>query len=61
MRVVEKFRRRDFGHMDITVTISDPKTFTRPITFTQTTTLTPDSHLLEYFCSENEQDSVHFK
>ena len=61
MRVIEKFRRRDLGHMDITVTIADPKTFTRPITFTQSTTLTPDSDLLEYFCSENEQDSAHFK
>jgi hypothetical protein len=61
MRVVEMFHRRDFGHMDVTVTIEDPKTFTRPITFTQPNTLTPDSDLLEYFCSENEQDSAHFR
>jgi hypothetical protein len=61
MRVIEKFQRRDLGHMDVTVTIEDPKTFTRPITFTQPNTLTPDSDLLEYFCSENEQDSAHFK
>ena len=61
MRVIEKFRRRDLGHMDIAITIDDPKTFTRPITFTQPNTLTPDGDLLEYFCSENEQDSAHFK
>jgi len=61
MRVVEKFHRRDFGHLDVTVTIDDPKTFTRPITFTQPNTLTPDGDLLEYFCTDNEQDSAHFR
>jgi hypothetical protein len=61
MRVVERFRRRDFGHMDVTITIDDPKTFTRPITFAQPTTLTPDGDLLEYFCTDNEQDSAHFR
>jgi hypothetical protein len=47
--------------MDVTVTIEDPKTFTRPVTFTQPTTLTPDGDLLEYFCTDNEQDSAHFR
>ena len=61
MRVVEKFRRRDLGHMEVAITIDDPKTFTRPISFTQTNTLTPDGDLLEYFCLDNEQDSAHFK
>jgi hypothetical protein len=61
LRVIEKFHRRDLGHMDVSITIDDPKTFTRPITFTQPTTLTPDSDLLEYFCTDNEQDSAHFK
>ena len=61
LRVVERFHRKDLGHMDITVTIEDPKTFTRPITFTQPTTLTPDGDLLEYFCTDNEQDSAHFR
>jgi hypothetical protein len=61
MRVVERFHRKDLGHMDVTVTIEDPKTFTRPITFMQPTTLTPDGDLLEYFCTDNEQDSAHFR
>jgi hypothetical protein len=51
----------DLGHMDVAVTIDDPKTFTRPVTFTQPTTLTPDGDLLEYFCTDNEQDSAHFR
>jgi hypothetical protein len=61
LRVVERFRRRDFGHMDIQVTIDDPKTYTRPITFTQPQTLLADTDLLEYFCTDNEQDTAHFK
>ena len=61
MRVVERFRRKDLGHLDLAITIDDPKTFTRPISFTQTNTLMPDGDLLEYFCSDNEQDSAHFK
>jgi hypothetical protein len=61
MRVIERFHRKDLGHLDLTITIEDPKTFTRPISFTQPTTLTPDGDLLEYFCTDNEQDSAHFK
>ena len=61
MRVVEKFRRKDLGHLDVSITIDDPKTFTRPISYTQPNTLTPDGDLLEYFCTDNEQDSAHFK
>ncbi|HXD73844.1 MAG TPA: hypothetical protein VN628_08915 [Vicinamibacterales bacterium] len=61
MKVTEKFHRRDLGHMDVAITIADPKTFTRPIGYTQSVTLTPDSDLLEYFCTDNEVDSAHFK
>ena len=61
MRVVEKLRRRDFGHLDIETTIIDPKTYKKPITYTQKTTLTPDEDLLEYFCSENEKDVQNFR
>jgi hypothetical protein len=61
MRVFERFHRNDLGHMDLAITIEDPKTFTRPISFIQSNTLTPDGDLLEYFCADNEQDSAHFK
>ena len=61
MRVTERFRRRDFGHMDIQVTIDDPQTYTKPIIFTQPQTLLADTDLLEYFCTDNEVDTAHFK
>jgi hypothetical protein len=47
--------------MDVEVTIDDPKTYTKPIVFTQPLALTPDAELLEYFCTDNEVDTARFK
>ncbi len=60
MRVEERFRRRDYGHLDLTITITDPKIFTRPITFSVVEELLPDTDLLEHYCLENERDDTHF-
>ena len=60
MRVEERFRRRDYGHLDLTITIADPKTFTRPITFSVVEELMPDTDLFEHYCLENEKDDPHF-
>jgi hypothetical protein len=59
LRVQERFRRRDFGHMELQVTIDDPKIFTRPFTIKVNQLLNPDSDLLESFCTENEKDRPH--
>ena len=56
--MTERFRRRDFGHMAIAISIDDPKTYTKPVVFTQNVRLIPDSELLEDFC-ENERDVKH--
>jgi hypothetical protein len=61
LHVVERFRRRDFGHMDIQITIDDSKAYTKPIQYTQIQMLLPDTDLLEYFCSDNEKDVSHFR
>lgn len=55
LRVTERFVRRDFGHMDIEVTIDDPKTYTRPWQVTQPLQLQADDELLEYICNENNK------
>jgi hypothetical protein len=55
MRVTERFKRRDFGHMDIQITIDDPKAYTRPWSANARFDLAPDSELLESIC-ENEKD-----
>jgi len=58
MRITERFRRRDVGHMDLEVTFDDPTYYTRPFGFKTTLTLIPDSDVLEYVCTENEKDSA---
>jgi hypothetical protein len=60
MRVEERFRRRDYGHLDLTITITDPQIFTQPITFSVVEELLPDTDLFEHYCVENERDDPHF-
>jgi len=59
LRVEERFRRRDYGHLELTLTLTDPKTFTRPIRFSVVEELLPDTDLLEHYCLENERDDAH--
>ncbi|HUI78721.1 MAG TPA: hypothetical protein VLY24_12420, partial [Bryobacteraceae bacterium] len=58
LHITERFRRRDFGHMDLEMTIDDPKTFTRPFSFRIDKTLVPDTDLLESVC-ENDTSPTH--
>ena len=55
LRLTERMRRRDFGHMDFEMTIDDPKAFTTPFTIKTERLLAPDTDLLEDVC-ENERD-----
>ena len=61
LRLTERYRRRDFGHLSIEMTIDDPGTYAKTLTYTQPAVLLPDTDLLEYFCTENEKDVRHFK
>jgi hypothetical protein len=61
LRLIERFRRRDAGHLDIEVTVDDPGAYTRPITYTIQTTAVPEDDLFEYFCTENEKSSANYK
>jgi hypothetical protein len=58
LRVTERQRRRDFGHMDLEVTIDDPKAFTKPFTIKTERLLVADTDLLEDVC-DNESDQKH--
>ncbi len=53
MRVTERFRRIDFGHMEVQFTFEDPGAFTRPWSATAQLQLLPDTEVLEYIC-ENQ-------
>jgi len=59
MRVEERFHRRDFGHLDMTVTITDPRVFTKPVTINFVEQLLPDTDVFEHICIENERDAAH--
>ena len=59
MHVTERFHRRDFGHMEVEITVDDPKTYTKPFTIKVNQRLLPDTELLESFCLENERDRTH--
>jgi hypothetical protein len=61
LHLTERYRRRDFGHLSIEMTIDDPTTYAKPLTYTQPAILLPDTELLEYYCTENEKDVRHFK
>jgi hypothetical protein len=50
MHTIERFRRIDVGHMELTVTIDDPKAYLKPWTNTIALNLLPDTELLEAFC-----------
>jgi hypothetical protein len=53
LRVTERFRRVNFGTLEIQITVDDDKTFTRPFTFTLQQRLMPDTELIEFVCGEN--------
>jgi hypothetical protein len=59
LKITERFRRRDFGHMDMEMTIEDPKMYTRPWSITTEFTYQADTELLEFICEENERDYKH--
>src|SRR5215468_7755696 len=55
LRVTERFHRRDAGHIDLQVTLDDPKAYARPWTLPIELALVADGELIEYVC-ENELD-----
>jgi hypothetical protein len=59
LRIQERFHRRDFGHTDLSITVEDPKMYTKPFTIKVTLILVPDSDVLESICNENEKDRAH--
>jgi len=61
MHLVERYRRRDVGHLDIQITVDDPVVYTKPFTVNVTHVLQPDTDILEYVCNENEKDREHLR
>lgn len=59
LHVTERFHRLDIGHMEVRMTLDDPKTYIKPFTVTLKQHLRADTDLLENFCGENEKDLAH--
>jgi hypothetical protein len=58
MRAIERFRRTDFGHMTLDVTIDDPKAYTKPWMVTIPLQLMADTEMIEEVC-DNEKAARH--
>jgi len=59
MRMSERYRRLDFGHLAVQLTFDDPIYYTKPWGLTINYVLQADSDILEYVCAENEKDRAH--
>src|SRR5262250_2145326 len=53
LHVTERFKRTDFGHMSIQITIDDPKMYTKPWTVTEQVRLMPNTDVIENACENN--------
>ena len=60
-KIIERFRRVDYGHLEIEVTIDDPKAYTKPWTVTVHQRIMLDTDLIEFVCQENEKDAPHLR
>jgi hypothetical protein len=56
-KITERFRRPNYGRMEIEVTIEDPKAYTRPWTVKLNHDIVLDTELIDYICVENEKDA----
>ena len=60
-KIIERFRRPNFGRLEIDVTIDDPKAYTKPWTVRVNQRLLVDTDLIEFVCLENEKFSSQFR
>jgi hypothetical protein len=55
LHIVERYRRKDFGHLDIEITVDDPKAYTKPWTVMLPAHILLETELIEYVCNENNR------
>jgi hypothetical protein len=59
LRITERYQRRDFGHLELSETLSDPAVSSMPWTIDLEYEFVADTEMLEYVCAENEKDRSH--
>lgn len=57
LRIVERYKRIDYGHLEASMTVIDPKVYTQPWTSAATIGLMPNAEIGEYFCVPSESIS----
>ena len=55
----ERFRRVNYGRMEVQVTVNDPKAYTSPWTVTLNEYIAINPELLDFVCLENNTDAPH--
>jgi len=60
LRTTERYRRRNFGSLDLEVTFSDPATYARPWTVAVRAELAADTEMIEWVCNENKRELAHW-
>jgi hypothetical protein len=60
-KVQERIRRPDYGHLEVGVTVDDPKAYTRPWTITLHQRLALNTELVDEICLENEKSLQRMK
>jgi hypothetical protein len=58
MRIEERYKRINYGLLQVMLTVTDPKVYMTPWTTTGTITLIPNTEMAENFCVPS--DSIHF-
>jgi hypothetical protein len=56
--VTERFRRPNFGNLEIEVTVDDPKAYTKPWTVKLNQRIMVDTELIEFICED--RDATHY-
>jgi len=59
LRMTERLRRPDFGHLELERTLEDPKALDQPWVVPIKLEFYADTEMLEYVCAENERDHSH--
>jgi len=60
LRMTERYRRTDFGHLEIAVTFEDPAAYSKAWTVTLGARLAADTELLESVCNEAHSGQEHW-
>jgi hypothetical protein len=58
-KITERFRRPNFGKLEIEITVDDPKAYTKPWIVKLTQSIKLDTDLLDFGCTDNEKDVPH--